>query len=157
MADACAGFNDGHFGIVAHKLNERLAAARDNQIDILDGLQKGGGGGVIVGHQQGGVRVETKVSQFCLDDLHGCQIGVFGIFSTFQHACVVAAQTERKNIESDVGTRFVNNADDAERNTHFLDSHAVGPLCFAQQFSYGRRQSGYFSHIFGNATKAAFR
>ena len=99
-------------------------------------------------------------SQLCQDFVYHfyyCPVRTVGITSTFQHTCISTFQAKRKDIETDIGTCFINNADNPERNTYFLQMQPVRTNGFLQDSAERGRQSCHIPHIGCNSFQTFFR
>ena len=126
MAYTCTGFNDRYRGILAYKVDEAAAAAWNNQVYIAVGMQQFGGCFAVGRQQFHDVRVYIEVFQYLVYHADNGTVGAVGITATFQYAGVAALQAEREYIEADVGTCFVDDADNAERHTYSFYLQSVG-------------------------------
>ena len=83
-------------------------------------------------------------------------IRIVSIASPFQDTGVTAFQAKRKNVEADIGTSFVNDADDPERNTYLSESHAIGTNALFQYPAQRRGESGHVAYIGSDSPKSFF-
>ena len=112
--DAGSRLDDRHPGVVAHEVNELAASAGDAEVHISHGIQQFSRGLVGGGQQGHGVGVYVMALQHVVDETYGRAVGGVGIASALEDAGIAALEAEREDVEGDVGTGFVDHADDAE-------------------------------------------
>ena len=85
VAYAGTGLDNRNCGVLANKINQSAAAARNNQIDQTLGMKQCLGGTVSGGEQLHQVGVESMLGKHLVNNLHYGAIGTVGIASAFQH------------------------------------------------------------------------
>ena len=73
-------------------------------------------------------------------------IGVGGIRTAFQCTHIPTFEAEREDVGRDIGTGFIDDADNTDRDAYFLDDHPVGTPPFVQDFSQWRFEGRYPLH-----------
>ncbi len=141
MADAFVVLDHRDLRIGHHGADQILAAARDNQIDILFQLQQ----------------LVDQCVIFKLDDLHRVRrharlsagfaqhradglIGMMRFTAAAQDHRVAGLETESRRVSGDVGAGFVDDADDAQRYAHAPHLQAVGPAPHLDHLAHRIRQ-----------------
>ena len=82
----------------------------------------------------------------------GCNhaIGMNGFGTSAQNAGITRFQTQRCSINSHIGARLVNDADNAERHTHAPDLNATGAKAQIADDAYRVRQRIDLAHTFSH-------
>src|SRR6266568_1138529 len=73
-------------------------------------------------------------------------IAASGLFPAPQHDRIASLERERRSINRHIWTRFVNNADHAQRNTNLTDEEAVGASPLLQDFIHRIRECDNIAH-----------
>ena len=133
MADASTRLDDWHGGFLAHEVNEATASTRNDEVDQSTCMEQGGCGLV------GGGQKNNGMGKGLLYDADRHAIGFVGILAAFQHAGVARLEAEGEDVEGNVGTRFIDHADDTEGHTDTLEVEAVRQHRMAEHATEGRR------------------
>ncbi len=108
--------------------------------------------------QQGeGRRVDAFAAERLTEQGGDGFVGVTGVAAAFQHAGVARFDAERENVGRDVGPRFADHADHAERHADLAQSHAVGTGPLGDRLALRRGQSGDRLHVGGDRGDALRR
>ena len=142
----------GHAGLVADQFDQPASAARDHQIDEFIGLEQRSDG-VAVGRADRLHRILGQAGSFqpgahAIDD-HARRIAAFA--AAAQDHRIARFEAERAGVGADIGARFVNHADHADRHGDAFDGEAVGPLERRQLAADGVGQFGDFLQRAGHA------
>ncbi len=148
---AGARLDDRHFGVVADKLYQPLAATGNAEVDVVHGGEHLTRCLMRERQQFDGRRVDALLAQHLLDKADARPTRCFGVFSTFQHAGVATLEAQREHVEGDVGPRLIDHAYDAERHTHPPQMEAVGQRLLLQRAAERRGQRGHMTHVSGYA------
>ena len=152
--DAGAGFDDRNAGVFAHEADQARAAARNDDVDVTHGVQQRSDGGVVRRKQGEGVFVDAFAAQGFVQQGGDGFVGVTGVAAALQHAGVARFDAEREDVGRDVGPRFADHADHAERNPPFDDGHSVGAGAPLQLFALRRGQVRDGFHVVGDGGDA---
>ena len=106
------------------------------------------------GQQGEGRRVDAFAAERLAEQGGDGFVGVTGVAAALQHAGVARFDTEREDVGRDVGPRFADHADHAERNPPFDDGHSVGPGAPLQLFALRRGQVRDGFHVVGDGGDA---
>ena len=154
MTEAGCGRDDGHRGMLAHKVNQAPTASRDEEVYIVAGMEQGGSG-LVVGRQEGDhIGVQALALEHLTDESHDGQVGAMGIATSLQHTGIATLQAEGRDIEADIGTGFVDDANHAKGHTDAAQAQSVGQLLLLEHPAQGRRQRGYMAGVVGNGLQA---
>ena len=123
--NACAGFDDGNLGVVAHKVDQLLAPSWNDHVDVANRIEHDGGGLTLSGEQVNGIGVDAVLFQDAMDKLDNGDVGVHGIAAALQHSGVTRLQAEGKDIEGDIWPCFVDDANDTDGNSHLFQVKPV--------------------------------
>ena len=157
MADACTGLDDRDCGMLAYVADESGTSARDEQVHAVIGTQQGVGA-LAVGRKQGHqVGRQSLPTEHIADERHGCRVRIPGIAPSLQYAGTTGLQAEGEHIEGHIGSRLVDDADDAEGDAHPCQLHAVGADAVLQDASQRRGERGDRTHVVGYALQAFCR
>ncbi len=130
VADPVEMRHDGHARVALHALDEPLAAARHDHVDVLLHLaqQVADGLAVLRRHELDG-GLGQPVGFEPLDEA-GVQrrVRAHGLGAAAQNRGVAALQAQRARIGRHVRAALVDDADDAERHAHALDLETVRAL-----------------------------
>ena len=108
--------------------DQPLAAARDYQVDVLvQPQQLADGVAVRRRHQLHGVGGQVIGPQGVLQDAVQGRVGLERFLAAAEHQGVAAFDAQAGGIDGDVGARFVDEEDDAQRHGDLVDLQAVGP------------------------------
>ena len=154
---AGARFNAGDAGVVADKVDEPAAAARDDDVDVADGVQQRVRRLVRGGQQGRGRRGDAPARQHPLHDRHGGAVRRIRILPAFQHAGIPAFETQRENVQRHVRTGLINDADDPERHGDLPQMQPVREDPVQQDTPQRRRQRSDVPHICGNGLDTGIR
>ena len=154
-ADAVVVFDDGHPGVCDDGFDERLAAARHEQIDVFVHLREVAHGVAVgardeqdaVGGQSGGGRA---VAQGVGDG----EVGMDRLAASAQDGGVARFRAKDGGVAGDVGTGFVDDAHDADGHAAFRYLNAVGAGPGAEGFADGIGQRGDGADALGHASEA---
>ena len=111
-----ARLDDGHFGIFQRALDERRAAAGDEDVqrplphELPRALTRA------VGEQLDELRIEAAARDRPFDDGDDGGVGAIGVLAAAQDDGVAALDAQPDRVRRNVGTRFIDDADDAERD-----------------------------------------
>ena len=152
MAVAVQVLDHRHPRLAGDALDQTLAAARHNHIDVVlhgdEFAHRGAVGGLDHLHhacrQPGGLQPFTHAGG---DGLVRMQ----RLGATAQDRGVAGFQAQACGIRRHVGTRLVDDADDAERHPHLADLDARGAVLEAVDFADRIRQRGDLLEAFGHA------
>ena len=129
VADAIEVFDDRHPGLGTDPLNQPLAATGHDDIHVFrHGDQCPHRGAVHRVHHLYGVFWQFGNRQPLLDAAGNGPVGVNGLTATAQNHGIAGFQAEAGRLHSDVGARFVDDADDAQRHTHFTHLDTTGDV-----------------------------
>ena len=70
MTNACARFNNRHFGSIAYEIDQTTRSARDDEINFTYCIEQLGSSGVIVWQQNAETFGKTRLTQYLMDDGH---------------------------------------------------------------------------------------
>ena len=140
-----------------HALDQRLAAARDDHVDIVGHGQHDADGGAV----NGGHKLDRRLRQACglQAGLHAGGDGAGGfetVRSSAQDAGVAGLQAQPAGIGGDVGAALIDDADDAERYADAGDLQAVGALPLRHDGADGIGQGRHVFQALGDAFDAQF-
>jgi hypothetical protein len=138
-------------GIPTDKINQSFSPAGNQQVHIPPCIQQLGSRLTVGRKQDNQIGIQPLLYQYRMNDRHDSPVGTVGIASPFQQASISRLETEREDIQRDVGSCFVYNTDNAERHTDLRQLHAVGTERFAQYPSYRRRKPRHTANAFSNA------
>lgn len=113
---------------------ERGAVGRGHELHGVGG-QAGGGERLLKQGGEGGVCIEN-------------------LLTAAQDARVARFEAENGAVDGDVGTRFVNDADDADGHAHLADAQAVGTGPVVERFANGIGERGHLADGFGEVRDA---
>ncbi len=132
---------DRDAAFVLDPLDQRLAAARHNHIDIFGHAQQRAHRLTVGGRRRlyrggGRARFPQPVLQAGQDYTGGFE----ALGAPAQNRGVARLYAEAAGVGGDIGAGFVDHADDAQRYTHTRDFQAVGALPLGQHGADGVRQ-----------------
>ena len=81
-------------------------------------------------------------------------IAFCSLFPSFKYTGTSCLETERKDVGSDIGACFINDANDAKWNRYFFDNHSIMTFCFGDSFIQWRGELCYISQITGHCLYA---
>ena len=128
MHHAGTSLNDRNACRIAHKVNQSPTATRYAEVDIAHSGEHLMCRLMRCRQQAHYVLVDVMRPKYFLDECHDGTVGGIGILSTLQDAGIASLETERKDIETDIGTCLVH-------HTHY----AIGYSLLAQKQSVGQR------------------
>lgn len=152
--NARTSFNDWHLGVVSNRGNESGRTSRDEQIDIAYGFHEVGGGLVVVGQQLNQVGVETLLSEDLLYNLHQLDVAVVGIASALENQSVARTKAYRNDVDGDVGSGLVDDANDSHGDSDAANLKSVGHGAGVDDLATWGGQMGHVAGVLGNAAKA---
>ena len=148
-------FDDGNGGVLRHEADETLAAARNDAVDqAIEFEQRVEGGAVGRGNQLDGVGGEAGGGERGGDEGGEGGVGVETLFAAAKNGGVAGFQAENGAVDGDVGTGFVDDADDADGDADFADVEPVGAGRFFQQITDGIGEGDDFADGDGEMVKA---
>ena len=156
MAVAHAGFDDRHLGVGDNALDQSGAAARDQHVKVFAQLHQLGrtlARGVL--HQRHTVTRQSGALYRVAHDGGDRLVGVDGFLAAAQDHCAAGFETEGGGVARHVGTRLVDNADNAHRNRDFFNLQAVFQGPALQNFADRVRLSGNLRHALRHSGNAA--
>ncbi len=128
----------GHAGVPLHALDQRAAAARDQQVDPAGGGEHGGdvvpvgvGGDLHAGRRQSGL--DQALGDGVVDGAPAVQ----AVRAAAQDHRVAGLEAEPGGVGADVGAALVDHADDADRHGDATEAEPVRPRPLGQ-YSPGR-------------------
>jgi hypothetical protein len=146
VAHAGAGLNHRHRRILHRRLDQPLAAAGDDDVEVFAELQHpvhdrpiggcdelDGGGG------------EPYLRQRVLDRCRNRPIARQRFAAPSQDDGVAGFQADRRHVAGDVGTCLVDDPDDPERHTSFRDPQTIRPCDGVEYLAnrVGQRSDGF--------------
>ncbi|MNS28524.1 hypothetical protein D3C72_605040 [compost metagenome] len=99
-------------------------------------------------------RWQAALFQRLLNDFHRRRVGTPRLFTTAQYCCVAGFQAQRGNVNSHVRARFINHADDAERDPATFDTQAAVEQAAVNHLSDRIGKITDLTHIVGDAFQA---
>ena len=126
MAIAVEVLDDRHAGLARDALDQPLAAARHDHVDVFGPADELADGGAVGGLDDlhrgvGQAGVAQAVAHAGGDRL----IAVDRLLATAQDRRVAGLEAQRRGVGGDVGARFVDDADHAERHPHLAHLNAA--------------------------------
>ena len=129
MADAFQVLEQGHLAFRADALDERLAAARHDDVDELRHAQHLADGGAVAGrHPLDRRRGQAGAVEPGAEGVHDGAGGMEAFGAAAQDDGVARLQTQAPGIGGHIGARFIDHADDPKGHAHAGDIQAVGPF-----------------------------
>ena len=136
-------------------LNQSLAAARYEHVDMLVHRRQQADNRAIGGRDQLHRVLRQPGNGEPLTNAHrDGLIRMQGLRAAAQDAGISRLEAKGSGVGGDVGTRFVDNADDAERHAHVTDLDAARPKFELTYFADGIGQRRDFAHAFGHCRDA---
>lgn len=127
-----ARLDDGDARALDDRLDEPLAAARDERVEVaVEGHQVARGGAGGVGDELDAVAREPRALERAAHDLGERGVRPDGLLAAPQDAGVGRFEAEAGRVDGDVGARLVDHADHAERHPHLFDLEPVGAAAAA--------------------------
>ena len=140
-----------HLGFLADALDQSLAAARDDHVDIgRHGDQFADGGAVGGFHHLHGVGRQAGRLQCLGNQFPQGQIRLDGLGAAAQDAGIAALDRQRGGFDGDVGPALENHAEHAERYAHLADAEAGGQALDAGHFTDRIGHRGELVAAFGH-------
>ena len=127
VADAGVVLDDGDLGVIDHRLDEAGSAAGDDDVDdAAQGAEGGHGFAVGEGQERDGLGGQAGGAQAGRERLRQRDVRVDRLAAAAEHAAVAGLQAEGGGVDGDVGTRFEDDGDEADRDAAADDAQAVG-------------------------------
>ena len=143
MTVAAGGRDDWHGCVVEHEVLQPFASARNDDVDVLvlrEHYFARVAGGIV--DKSDNVAVAAGTLHRAAHDLVQHAVGVQRVFPAAQYDSVAGFQAKRRRVHRDVGTRFVYDADDAERYADALEVQPVGEHPLLDDLAHGITQRG---------------
>src|ERR1019366_7760404 len=122
VADPLEMRDDRNLAIALHAFDQRPAAARYDNVDEIGHAEHQTDGGAIArGHELHAIGGQTRGSDAAAEEGRDDARRVKALGTAAQDHGVARAQTQAAGISRDVWTRLVDDADDADRDTHARD------------------------------------
>ncbi len=126
MAVAVQVLDQRNRGFGAQSLDQALATTRDNDVHVVvHGYEQANSIAVRGGNHLHGFFGQTSTFQAAGDDLRQGLVGMKGFATTAQNRGVARFQAQGSGVNSHIGARLVNDADDTQRDTHLSHAHAI--------------------------------
>ena len=138
MADAGAGLDDRHGGVLHHELDEPGAAAGDDDVDLLVEVEHLAHHGAIRRvHEADGALRHAGLSAGRQHGLHQGGVGAQGLAAAAQDGGVAGLEAEGGHVHRDVGARLVDDANHAQGRPALAHLHAVGTRLHLEGLAHG--------------------
>ncbi len=136
VADPFIMLDDRYFRILDDKADQAFTTPRNNQVDIINLLQQFGNRLAFAARHdlERGSR-QIQVAQGLLQNVADGAVGMNSFRTTTQDHCISAFQAESGCIGSDIGARFVDDADNSQGDPLTADPHPVRPQPHAADLS----------------------
>ena len=155
VADAGAGLDAGHLGVLDTGADQPRAAPGDQQVHIAHRLHQGVGGGAGgVLDQADGVGGQAGGRHPLAQGVHDGLAAPPGFLAAAQHAGAAALEGQGRRVAGDVGAALVDDGDDPHGHGGLFDHQAVGPLDAAQHRPHRVGQGGHLPDALGHAVQA---
>lgn len=118
-----------HLGLAADALDQALAAARDDHVDVFGHADQRADRGAVGGfhHLHGGGR-QAGLGQALLDAAGDRLVGVDRLGAAAQDGRVAGLQAQAGGVDGHVRPRLVDDPDHAQRHAHLADLDARGHI-----------------------------
>ena len=108
--------------------NQPLAAARDDDVDVVVELQERRQERAVGGFDElHGGRINFHLRERFGDNGRDGRVGVHGLFSAAKDDGVAGFEAESGGVAGDVGPAFVDEKHNPQRHAHFFHAQAIGP------------------------------
>ena len=174
MADAVQVLDHRHTRVLADALDQALAAARHDHVNVFGhGDQRTHGGAIGGFHHLHDLVGQTRCRQPFTQALGDRSVGMDGLGTTTQNAGIAGLEAQTGSLDGHVRTRLIDDADHTERHAHLANldarrqklhvangAHRVGKCRhLAQAFDHsgqtGRRERQTVEHRLIKAVVAA--
>ena len=154
VADAGAGLDAGHLGILDAGADQAGPAPGDQQVHVTHRLHQGVGGGAggVLDQVDGGCG-QAGGRHPLAQGVHNGFAGAPGFLAAAQHAGIAALEGQGRRVAGDVGAALVDDGDDPHRDGGLFDDEAVGPLDAAQHRPHRVGQGGHFPDALGHTVQ----
>ena len=157
VANADAARDDGNAAVFAAELVQTRAAARDDHIHVFVQLQQFGHARPIgVVDELHGFSRQAGFLQRLLNDGHQRAIGVQRLAAAAQDDGIACFQRQPGHVHRDVGARFVDHAQHAQRHALLVDLQTVGQGGRLEDLAHRIGQRGDIALIGGDALQPRF-
>ena len=158
VADAGAGLDAGHLGVLHAAADQPRAASGDQQIHEAHRLHELIGA-VVAGilHEAHQLRREPRVLKPQMDGVHDGGVGAEGLPPAAEDHRVAALQRQHRRVGGDVGAAFKDDGHHAQGHGGLLDHDAVGALDPSNHLALRVRQLHHLPHALGHAGDALRR
>ena len=92
-----------------------------------------------------------------LDECNDGTVGHVGILSTLQYAGIASLETEREDIETDIGTCLVHHSNDTIRHTLLAQKQSVGQRLLVEHFAKRIVQMRHIAQRYSNVVQSLGR
>ena len=155
VADALQVLEQRHPAFGGDTLDQRLAAARHDDIDkFAQPQQRADGFAVAGGHHLAGIGRQAGGVQAVLDAAQNGAGGAQAFRAAAQNDGVAGLQAQGGGVGGDVGAAFIDHADDAQRHPHAGDAQTVGAIPCGQFGADRVGQSGHLTQPLGHGGDA---
>ena len=144
--------------MLEQELLERLAAPRDDQIDLVAQLQQVDQSlPVLAGHELDAVAGQPGLEGRPGDDLGQDPVGAVGVAASAQDHGVAGLEAEGGGVDGDVGPGLVDHRDDPERHAHLLDLQPFGSPPALDHLAHRVGQRGDVAQAAGDTPQPLLR
>ena len=149
--------NDRNACRIAHKVDQSSAATRYAEVDIAHSGEHLVCRLMRCRQQAHYVFVDVMRPKHFLDECNDGTVGHVGILSTLQYAGIASLETEREDIEADIGTCLVHHSNDTIRHTLLAQKESVGQRLLVEHLAKRIVQVSHITQCRSNVVQSLGR